>query len=43
MYDIGYIVLVEGKDFVSLKWKVNTLGTPYNSDIYIHSILGPWN
>lgn len=43
MYDIGYIVLVEGKDFVSLKSKVNTLGTPYNSDIYVHSILGPWN
>lgn len=43
MYDIGYIVLVEGKDFVSLKWKMNTLGAPYNSDIYIHSILGPWN
>lgn len=43
MYDIGYIVLVECKDFVSLKSKVNMLGTPYNLDIYVHSILGPWH
>lgn len=33
-------VLVVGKDFVSLKLKVSTLGTPYNLDIYVHSIVG---
>lgn len=43
MYDDGrwlLSVLVVGKDFVSLKLKVSTLGTPYNLDIYVHSIVG---